>query len=62
MVEYIQDVHGFKEENITILMDDGEHTEPTKENILAAYEKLASESQEGDVAFCHFAGKMIPCI
>ena len=40
-------------------MDDGVHTEPTKENILAAYEKLVSESEDGDVVFCHFSGKLI---
>lgn len=57
MAEYIQEVHGFEEENVTLLMDDGEHTEPTRENILAAYEKLVSESKEGDIVFCHFSGK-----
>lgn len=59
MTEYIQDVHGFEDENITTLMDDGEHTEPTKENILAAYEKLVSESEEGDIVFCHFSGTLL---
>ena len=59
MSEYIQEVHGFEKDNITILMDDGVHTEPTKENILAAYEKLVSESEDGDVVFCHFSGKLI---
>eukprot|EP00545_Synedropsis_sp_CCMP1620_P009661 CAMPEP_0119019954 /NCGR_PEP_ID=MMETSP1176-20130426/23029_1 /TAXON_ID=265551 /ORGANISM="Synedropsis recta cf, Strain CCMP1620" /LENGTH=387 /DNA_ID=CAMNT_0006974291 /DNA_START=117 /DNA_END=1280 /DNA_ORIENTATION=+ len=56
MKEYIIKVWNFEEENITVLLDDGEHTEPTKENILAAYEKLVSESQEGDAAFCHYSG------
>ena len=56
MTEYIQEVHGFDEENVTLLMDDGEHTEPTRENILAAYEKLVNESEEGDIVFCHFSG------
>lgn len=57
MAEYIQEVHGFEEENVTLLMDDGKHTEPTRENILAAYEKLVNESEEGDIVFCHFSGK-----
>jgi hypothetical protein len=39
---FIQDVHGFKDENITILMDDGVHTEPTRENILNAYRTLVA--------------------
>lgn len=56
MKEYIQDVHGFEDENITILMDDGNHTEPTRENILAAYSKLVEETQPGDAVFCHYSG------
>lgn len=56
MTDYIKDVHDFEEENITTLLDDGEHTDPTKENILAAYAKLVSESEEGDIVFCHFSG------
>lgn len=56
MIEYIKDVHGFPEENITILMDDGNHTEPTRDNILAAYRKLVRESQPGDVVFTHYSG------
>lgn len=56
MKKYIMDVHGFEEENITVLMDDGEHEEPTRANILAAYKKLVEDSEEGDVVFCHYAG------
>lgn len=56
MIEYIKDVHGFEDEDITVLMDDGEHTEPTRENILAAYDKLVQETKEGDVVFCHYSG------
>jgi hypothetical protein len=44
-IEYIKDVHGFEDENITILMDDGEHTEPTYENIVDAFSTLVSESE-----------------
>ena len=29
MKKYIMDVHGFEEDNIVVLMDDGQHTEPT---------------------------------
>ena len=56
MKKYIMDVHGFQEENITVLMDDGRHTRPTRENILAAYKKVVAESQSGDVVFCHYSG------
>jgi hypothetical protein len=56
MVDYIKDVHGFEEQNITVIMDDGEHPEPTKANIIAAYKKLIEESQPGDCLFCHYSG------
>ncbi len=51
------DVWGFEEGNITVLMDDGEHENPTRENILGAYKKIVEESQPGDVVFCHYSGK-----
>ena len=46
-------VHGFEESNITILMDDGNHTSPTRDNMLAAYKKVVAESVAGDAVFCH---------
>lgn len=49
-------VHGFQEENITVLMDDGEHPMPTRDNIIAAYEKVVAESRDGDVIFLHYSG------
>jgi metacaspase-1 len=59
MKEYLMEVHGFEAENITVLMDDDDEdtADPTYENILAAYDKLVSETQEGDVVFCHFSGE-----
>lgn len=54
--EYLMDAHGFEEENITILVDDGEHTDPTRENITDAYNKLVSECEAGDAVFCHYSG------
>jgi hypothetical protein len=57
MIAYIKDVHGFKDENITILMDDGVHTAPTYNNIMEAYQKLSSECETGDAVFCHYAGE-----
>ena len=55
--EYLMDVHGFEEENMIILMDDGDHDLPTKENILSAYSFLVENSSEGDAVFCHYSGK-----
>ena len=56
IIEYLKDVHGFKEENMTILMDDGVHADPTKRNILSAYENLVEDSKSGDVIFVHYSG------
>lgn len=56
MKKYIMNVHGFEEDNITVLMDDGEHTEPTKENMIAAYKKVVAESEAGDAVFLHYSG------
>jgi len=54
--EYLMDVHGFEEENIRILMDDGSHDDPTRENILNGYKQLVEESEAGDAVFCHYSG------
>lgn len=50
------DVHGFEEDNITVLMDDGEHLSPTKENILNAYKKIIAETEATDAVFLHYSG------
>lgn len=56
MVKYIKDVHGFEEENIKFLMDDGDCEEPTHANILREYRRLVNESEAGDAVFCHYSG------
>lgn len=56
MKKYIMDVHGFEEENIVILLDDGEHTEPTAENIINAYKQVIADSEEEDAIFLHYSG------
>jgi len=56
MKKYIMAVHGFEEENIVILMDDGEHTEPNAENIINAYKQVVSEAEDGDAIFLHYSG------
>jgi len=56
VMDFIMDVHGFKAENITVLMDDDVNLSPTKANIMSAYEKLTIDSKDGDVVFCHFSG------
>lgn len=56
MKEYIKDIHGFDDSNITLLMDDGENTSPTHDNILAAYSELVQSCEPGDAVFCHYSG------
>jgi len=48
--------HGFEEENIVVLMDDGEHTEPTAANIINAYRTVVAEAEDGDAIFLHYSG------
>lgn len=56
MKKYIMKEHDFKRQDIAILMDDGNSTKPTKDNILSAYRKLVKSAQPGDAVFCHFSG------
>jgi len=56
MKEYIMNVHGFEEENIDILMDDGTHSSPTYVNIVRAFSRIVEASQSGDVVFTHYSG------
>lgn len=56
MKDFIQNECGVAEENITVLMDDGEHTLPTRANILSAYKAVAAASSDGDAVFCHYSG------
>ena len=58
MKEYLMDVHGFKEENITLLLDDRVHINPTYYNILNAYQKIVRQSEPGDVVYLHYSGKI----
>ena len=39
-----------------ILMDDGKHEEPTKENIRAAFQWLHEGQDEADSLYFHFSG------
>jgi len=54
--EYIMNVHKFSDEEITMLLDDGYHKNPTKDNILNALNDLVSQSRSGDVCFVHYSG------
>lgn len=56
MKEYLMDVHEFEEDNIAVLMDDGENVEPTRDNIMEAYAKIVDDSEPGDVVYLHYSG------
>jgi hypothetical protein len=57
MKRYIKRVHGFKDENITVLLDDGKHQEPNYKNIINAYKRVISQSEDGDAIFLHYSGE-----
>ncbi|KAL3924115.1 MAG: hypothetical protein SGILL_001246 [Bacillariaceae sp.] len=57
MKDYIMNEWGFEEQNIVVLMDDGQHSSPTRSNMLSAYRSLAASSASGDAVFCHYSGK-----
>ena len=57
LIKFLKDVHGFVDEDFTILMDDdGKHAEPTRENILKALHRFAFSVNPGDAVFFHYAG------
>lgn len=56
--DFLMNVYGFSDdkEYMTILMDDEDHTTPTRENILNAMKNLAANSEPGDAVFVLFSG------
>ncbi len=56
MAKYLMTKQGFEKRNIVMLLDDGVHTNPTRENIISAYRKVAKQSQPGDTVFIHYSG------
>lgn len=37
-------------------MDDGHHHEPTRQNIMQAFDRITQYSKAGDVVFIHYSG------
>jgi metacaspase-1 len=54
--EYLENVHGFRLEEMMLLLDDGIHQMPTKKNIEDGMMLLTKYSQPGDVVFVSFSG------
>ena len=53
---YLQQVHGFRPENMITLMDDGMHANPTYDKIMQAFQWVVNESQAGDTVWIHYSG------
>ncbi len=56
MIAYLKTQQGFEDRNMTILMDDGYHRNPTYRNIMDAYREVVRISQPGDTVFLHYSG------
>jgi hypothetical protein len=56
MQEYIEKEHGFPPEDMLVLLDDGQHKYPTRQNIIAALQALVAHSQAGDSIVVHYSG------
>lgn len=54
--EFLKSVHNFRDEEMMVLMDDGVHSSPTKDNIENGFILLTKYSQPGDVVFVSFSG------
>lgn len=53
---YLQQVHGFRSQNMITLMDDGRHENPTYDNIMRAFQWVVNESRAGDTVWIHYSG------
>lgn len=54
--QYIMNEFGYKEQNILVLVDDGQHHYPNRANIVNALRKLVATSQSGDSVYFHYSG------
>lgn len=53
---FLEDVHGFKERDILVLLDNSTSFSPTHQNILDAFTRICHVSSKGDVAFVYYSG------
>ncbi len=54
--KYLQQVHGFRSQNMITLMDDGMHDNPTYDKIMQAFQWVVNESRAGDTVWIHYSG------
>eukprot|EP00980_Cylindrotheca_fusiformis_P010348 scaffold2299_cov131-Cylindrotheca_fusiformis.AAC.35 len=53
---YLIKEQGFQEKDMLILMDDGQHHAPTRQNIINAFTRITQYSEPNDVVFVHYSG------
>jgi hypothetical protein len=56
MKRYLRANHGYTDDNMDVLMDDGKHELPLRDNILRAFDKLVEFTQPGDTCVFFFSG------
>lgn len=52
MKKYVEESHGFDPSNVMVLMDDGQHREPTHSNIMAGFKWLVEGAQVCILPLC----------
>ena len=57
--DYLKNALGFRDQDMLVLMDDGRHHPPTRQNIINAFKRIAEYSKPGDVVFIHYSGECI---
>lgn len=53
---YLETALGFRDQDMLVLMDDGRHHPPTRQNIINAYKRIGEFSKPGDCIFIHYSG------
>jgi len=59
MTSHLEEQWQFRPENIIVLMDDDEHVNPTRKNIINAIKLLVKLSKAGDVVMFYYSGHAI---
>ena len=54
---YLENALGFRDQDMLVLMDDGKHHAPTRQNMFNAFKRIAEYSKAGDVVFIHYSGE-----
>lgn len=55
--DYLENALGFRDQDMLVLLDDGKHHAPTRQNILNSFKRVAEYSKPGDVVFVHYSGE-----